>query len=141
MRDDLTLQPKLATEVVPDGDAWLVRLRGDVRFSDGTSMDAQAVAAALRSLNADSPRASGSTGRIEVDVVDDLTVRITPERPVPVMAAVLAEFPIIMFKRDADAWRYTGPYVVAELDPGSRLRLEPNPHYWGEVPIVPLGVV
>lgn len=139
--DNLTIQPKLATSVEPEGDAWIVTLRPDVRFSDGSPMDAEAVAAALRSLNDNSPRATGSTGGMTVSVVDPLRVRIETARPVPVMAAVLAEFPIVMFREVDDGWVYTGPYVVSAFEPSSRLLLEPNPHYWGEVPAAPVELL
>lgn len=139
--DDLTIQPKLATGAEPDGDAWIVTLRPDIRFSDGTPMDADAVVAALRSLNENSPRATGSTGTITATALDPLRVRIETERPVPVMPAVLAEFPLIMFKAVDDTWVYTGPYVVAEFEPSSRLLLEPNPHYWGPVPAAPVNLL
>lgn len=136
--DDLTIQPKLATGAEPDGDAWIVSLRPGIRFSDGSPMDAEAVAMALSSLNESSPRATGSTGAITATAIDPLRVRIETERPVPVMPAVLAEFPLIMFKAVEDTWIYTGPYVVAAFEPSSRLLLEPNPHYWGQVPAAPV---
>ena len=139
--DNLTIQPKLATGAEPDGDAWIVTLRPDIRFSDGTAMDAEVVVAALRSLNENSPRATGSTGAITATVVDPLRVRIETERPVPVMPAVLAEFPLIMFKPLDDTWIYTGPYRVAAFEPSSRLLLEPNPHYWGRVPTAPVDLI
>src|SRR6266566_4846287 len=98
------IAPWLAAEVVhADDKTWVVRLRADVKFSDGTPMTATEVAAALARNNELSGNARASTGKIVAAAVDPLTVRIVSERAVPNMASVLAEWPLPIWRRPTAA--------------------------------------
>lgn len=114
-----------------DGKTWLIRLRGDVTFSDGTPMTAAEVGAALLRNNELSGPARASTGRIATSVVDPLTLRIDTERLVPNMASVLADWPQVIYRQAGDEFVFTGPFKVAGMTAGDEFRLAPNPHYPG----------
>ncbi len=124
--------PLLATSVVPDdGMSWLVKLRPDRRFADGSPVTANDVAASLGRTNATNPAAQASAGHMAFQVIDTTTLRITPERPVPVMASVLAEWPMVVYKTVGDSHVFSGPFAVADFAPGDGIDLVPNPHYPG----------
>jgi peptide/nickel transport system substrate-binding protein len=126
------VSPWLAAGVERAGEkSWIVRLRPDVKFSDGSAMDAAAVAAALTRSNELNGNARASTGKIAVAVLAPLTFRIDSERAVPNMASVLAEWPLAIYKQAGEDFVFTGPFMVAAAKPGSAFSLAPNPHYPG----------
>jgi peptide/nickel transport system substrate-binding protein len=125
-----TLAPWLATGIERVGDkTWIVRLRRDVKFSDGTAMTAAEVGAALTRNSERSGNARASTGKIATAVVDPYSVRIVSERGVPNMASVLAEWPLPIYKVVGDDFVFTGPYKVKAMKPGAEFDLMPNPYY------------
>lgn len=82
-----TVIPWLATswEASDDGLSWQFSLRDDVKFTDGTPLDAKAVAASIEHLQ--DPATASSTGflavrKIEsIDAIDDSTVRFNLSAP------------------------------------------------------------
>lgn len=122
----------LATGVERAGEkAWIVWLKPDVKFSDGSRLTAADVATCLLRSNALNGNARASTGKIEIEVIDPLTLKVVSERAVPNMASVLAEWPLAIYKSVGDDFIFTGPYRVAAMKSGSELSLAPNPHYSG----------
>ncbi|GGP49153.1 ABC transporter substrate-binding protein [Saccharothrix coeruleofusca] len=151
-RADRSLQPRLATELpepAPDGLSWTVRLRDDVKFTDGSAFGPEDVVATYRALL---DPAKGATERAAfagltgVEQLDTRTVRFTLDKPwaafphllvlgvLPseVLGAPLAEVPPIG----------TGPYKLQDWRKGERMVLEANPaHFGGEPKIRKLTVV
>lgn len=126
------VSPWLAAGAERAGDgAWIVRLRPDIKFSDGSPLTAGDVAACLLRSNELSGNARASTGKIAIEVVDALTLKITSERAVPNMPSVLAEWPLAIYKSVGEEFVFTGPYKVASMKSGSEFSLVPNPHYPG----------
>lgn len=124
--------PQLAAAVTPaEGRSWIVRLRPDRHFADGSAVTAADVAASLGRTNATNPAAQASAGRMTFQALDRLTMKITPERLVPVMASVLAEWPMVVYKSVGEAQIFTGAFAIADLARGDRIELTPNPHYPG----------
>ncbi|MGQ0662963.1 MAG: ABC transporter substrate-binding protein [Pseudomonadota bacterium] len=123
--------PHLAESVTAEGPTWRLRLRPDRTFSDGSPVDAETVRAALLRANTGNPIAAAQTGRLEIDMLDALTLRLRPERPVPVMASVLAEWAQMIHKPVGGQIVFTGPYRIVEHRPGDRIVLHPNPHFPG----------
>ncbi|KAL3911099.1 MAG: hypothetical protein SGARI_001807, partial [Bacillariaceae sp.] len=117
-------------KVDDDGSLWDVSIKSNYKFSDGTRVDAQHVADALNELNEKNDGARASLGAMNVTVVSDDTVRIASERPTHVMDAVLAEWPFVIYTRDAQGeFVYTGPYIAAHFAGGDHIDLIPNPFY------------
>lgn len=112
---------------------WDVTLKSGYKFSDGTPVDSQHVAACLTDLNTNNSNAQSSLGAIVVTPQgdDNLTVRIQSERPTHVMDAVLAEwvFAIYLEGEEEGSFVFTGPYAVQSFGE-DKIELVPNPHYY-----------
>lgn len=134
------VQPQLARAVERDGEGWIIRLVPGIRFDDGSPLDAEAVRAALARSAAANPRVTGQTGRLAMAVVDPLSLRIATERPVPTLAPLLAEFPMVIYRAAADRFHFTGPFRVAEYRRGDLVRLEPNPAFRVPAPRPPVVI-
>jgi peptide/nickel transport system substrate-binding protein len=123
------LVPNLAQSVARDGEAFVVRLKPGLRFSDGAPLDAAALRETLLRSTRVSARARAQTGEIAAEIVDPLALRIVPARPVAAIESVLAEFPLAIYREAGGSFHYTGAWRVAEYRRGEVLRLEPNPYY------------
>jgi peptide/nickel transport system substrate-binding protein len=122
--------PALAQSIEQQEDGgWIVTLTQGRSFSDGSAVTAQAVVEALTRTMARNPAARSSAGMLTLTALDDVTVRITAERPTPIMASILAEWPMAIYRMDGDDHIFTGPFAVTDFTPGDRLDLIPNAHY------------
>ena len=142
---DLEVQPNLATEWSYNDDLTVLtlKLRDDVKFTDGTPVDAAAVKANLDAFrNGGGGEASQSTGRItDVAAPDATTVVITLSGADPSVLPGLAEsagavfLPADLENPDADKSVVpvgSGPYLLDEdnTTPGSVYTYVRNPDYW-----------
>lgn len=158
----LEIVPDLA-DAVPEptegGLLYTFHLRPGLRFSDGAPVRASDATASFRRmfrvlsptagtlygaiLGADACLRAPAACRLEGVTADDAagTVAIRLTRPDPEFTAKLAlphasVLPASAPARDAGAAPLTGtgPYVIAEYDPGARMRLVRNPHFreWSE---------
>mmetsp|Transcript_2788 Transcript_2788/g.6280 ORF Transcript_2788/g.6280 Transcript_2788/m.6280 type:complete len:517 (-) Transcript_2788:185-1735(-) len=110
--------------------AWVVTLKRAYKFSDGTAVDAQHVAACLTEVNRKSPSARTTLGLMTVTVAGALQVRIESTSATSVMDAALAEWPFVMYRVDENGGVvYTGPYAVALLIKNDHIDLVPNEYY------------
>lgn len=125
---DATYKPALALswEATPDGRVWTFRLRPNVRFHDGTPFNAAAVKYNIERIidpRTASKQLASEFGPVRsVDVVDDLTVRISYEQPWVTLLDALRRTPIwspaaaqrhglTEFQRHLTG---TGPFQLAE---------------------------
>jgi peptide/nickel transport system substrate-binding protein len=127
-RDGLVV-PQLAQSLTREGERWVVTLRPGLRFSDGSALDAAAVKAALDRSIAQNPRAKAQAGSLVIEPVTAERLIVAPERPVPAMDSLLAEFPMVIYRAEAGRFVFSGPFQVAEFRRGELLRLEPNAHH------------
>jgi peptide/nickel transport system substrate-binding protein len=146
--DPLTLEtvPDLARELKVIGDAeYVVSLRPGLRFSDGSTLDAEDVVATYRSVvdpALQSRYASTYQRIVSVSALDPLTVQFRLNGPHASFPTDL-ELPIL---RAEDAKRRlsadsgpvigAGPYVLARRQPGV-IELASNPHWYNGTPHVP----
>jgi peptide/nickel transport system substrate-binding protein len=142
-------EPDLATSwsVSEDGTVWTFELRPDVRFHDGTPVDAEAVVFSFeRQIVADHPahqadfvwtRAFHNIRRVRA--VTPLRVQFDIDRPYAPFLANLAMGPAAIVsptavrKLGGNFGRHpvgAGPYRFVEWIPGDRITLERNPDYW-----------
>jgi peptide/nickel transport system substrate-binding protein len=121
--------PHLAESVRREGEGFVVRLKADLKFSDGSALDAEALKASLERATRENPRARAQTGALTLAVRDARELAVKPERPVAAIESVLAEFPLAIHKFDGTVAHMTGPFRAVEFRRGEFLRLEPNPHY------------
>ncbi len=137
------LVPSLATswEVSSDGLTWTFHLRHDVKFSNGRPMTAQDVVYTYTRM-LDPATGSGQKYLLgstqTVTAPDPYTVEFhlkTPEVALPAHLAAQASVGIIA-KESVDNGTIntqpigTGPFMIADYEPGNQVVLKKNPYYW-----------
>ncbi|HDX8595614.1 TPA: ABC transporter substrate-binding protein [Aeromonas dhakensis] len=134
---DLSWQNVLTQAVTPskDGKGWLIRLKPDLKFSNGAPLTAEDVAFTYNS-------AAKGGGKIDMGnfvsakVLSPTEVAITLSAPQSTFVNVLGSLGIVS-KRDYDAKAYAqkpvgaGPYRLVSFLPGQQLVVEANPYYAG----------
>ncbi len=146
--DDGKVKPSLALSWTPSDDfkTWTFKLRPDVKFSDGTPLNAQAVA-----FNFNRQKDPKNNCRcafyianiLSVEPVDDLTVVYKLKDPAVNFPALLTRpdqnstvhSPTAIQAKGDDYNRNpvgTGPFVIKSWTAGDRMVLEKNPTYWNK---------
>lgn len=127
---------------------WEFTLREDVKFHDGTVMDAEDVAYSLnRIFKQEDPTFDNAYGRYfnnfkEVEIVDDYKVNIHTIKPEPLIETFLSDLSGSITSKEyidevgleeADLNPVgAGPYRVASFVPSESAVLERFDDYWGE---------
>jgi peptide/nickel transport system substrate-binding protein len=139
---DLSFVPQLALswDTSSDGKAVTFRLRPGVKFSDGTDLDAAAVALNLdRALHLPESRRKSEIAAIDtVDVIDDLTVRLNLKNPFAPLIAQLSDRAGLIASPTAlknpagfdQAPACSGPFKFAERVIQDKIVLVRDPNYW-----------
>jgi peptide/nickel transport system substrate-binding protein len=131
----LSVVPGLAEswEVSEDGLTYTFRLREGVTFHDGSTFDAEDVAASIRRVQSEaiaSPLASRIDPITGIEVIDPQTIEFTLDAPFAPLLSSLATIAIVPAEaeEDADALQQTpvgtGPFRFAEWQPNAYIRLE-----------------
>lgn len=123
------------------GATWTLTLRPDVRFSDGTPLDAEAVRVNwdmhVRPETASLHRAAATGLRLEV--TGPLTLRVTPPtRNVLLDRTIATELTYIaapsVLAKGPEEYRThpvgAGPFTLSSWTRGSRMEFAKNPTYW-----------
>lgn len=150
MDQDGKVLPLLAKswDISADGLTYTFKLQENVKFHDGTALDAAAVKASFdRLLDPDikSTQRSPFLPIAKVEAVDATTVKFTLKAPSPPMlgaftlttGAIMS--PASIDKAGPNYKNVTqpvgsGPYVFKEYTKGSQLVFTKNPNYWGKKP-------
>lgn len=141
--EEQNVVPSLAESwrVSADGLTWTFNLRDGVMFSNGRELTADDVVYTYeRMLNPEtgSGNAYLLAGVIDVDAPDASTVTMTLDAPNPGLLGKLAinkAVGIIARESVEDGTINTrpigtGPFMISDFQPGTRLLLERNPNYW-----------
>jgi len=144
--DTMGIKPSLALSYEnPDNLTWIIHLRQNVEFFDGTPFNAAAVKFTFERLldpKVAAPRASLLNMVDKIDVVDNLTVKITTKYPFGPLPAILTHGNSEIISPTAVA-KYgdlmqnpvgTGPFKLEEWVPGDHITLVRNDSYWGDAP-------
>ncbi|MBL0424932.1 ABC transporter substrate-binding protein [Ramlibacter alkalitolerans] len=146
-------KPCLAESWTAQGNTWTFKLRPNVKFSDGSPFTAADVLFTFDRV----PKVPNSPSSYKiylqqitkVEAVDPLTVRITTEKPYPLLPTNMASLPIMSAKAasgTAPEGKTTtelnagnglvgaGPYRFVSWKRGSEIVFERNPYYWGPKP-------
>jgi len=140
------ITPRLATawEQVDDM-TWRFTLREGVKFHDGADLNADAVVYAIQRTMDETLDCEVRTkffGNITLTptVVDDLTIDIATDSPVPILPTMMGTFTIVSPNTPmGEPTREpvgTGPYTFENWAPGENITLARNDDYWGEQPAV-----
>lgn len=136
-------------EIAPDGKSYTFKLRTDVKFSDGSAFDAEAVKKNVDAVLASRKRHDWLdliNKLVGVEVVDAHTVRFKlNEAYYPLLQDLSLIRPLRFMApgsipesgTTADGIKApvgTGPWMVAELKDGEYDLFKQNPHYWGKKP-------
>jgi peptide/nickel transport system substrate-binding protein len=124
--------------------SWTFTMRKGVKFSDGSSFDAQDAAAAINRTVNDTKLGCFVDGyvfgdeKVQTKVVDPTTLTVSTVKPDPILPLRLS-FVEITPSSTSDTKKVrepvgTGPYVVKSWDAGQQLTLTANPKYWGPKP-------
>ena len=141
--DDYRPVPCLAQSCAPDssGKTWIVTLKSDVTFSDGTPLTAYDVVATVNEILRLAEEGKGQYSQIKyiitgISANDASSLRITVSRPYYGVYYALT-FPVLPESQvQADNPAGTGPYKPDSFSPGAYLYLSVNPLWHGEPPAV-----
>lgn len=127
-------------QISADGLTWTWKLQPDVKFHDGSPFNAAAVKWNFDRKTQKRQPLWDLLPFKSVDVVDDLTVRVTLTRPAPNLRSILVTKTYSMYspafqqrvgddglKTQASG---TGAFTVVEFRPNEVVRLRKNPNYW-----------
>lgn len=132
--------PELATEWSANADAtqWTIKLRGGVRFHDGSEFDAADVKYSFERIKdpaLESPVAS-VLGMIDhVEVIDPLTAKIVLSSPHAGLIVLLMDYRVRMIPEGSGDTigtqaNGTGPFKMQAYDPEGTTILVVNEDYW-----------
>jgi len=148
---DMSVEPSLATswEPIGDGEGWRFVLREGVTFHDRSDFTAEDVVFSYQRASSESSDVrSWFSSVTDVVAVDDYTIDILTSRPQPIFPDSIANWMMMdsgwTTENGADLpapgegnfatlnANGTGPYVLAERQPGLETVLEPFDGWWGE---------
>ena len=139
---DLSMKPQLALSwsTSDDGKAVTFKLRPGVKFSDGTDLDAAAVAVNLdRAMHLPESRRKSEVAALDtVDVIDPLTVRLNLKNPFAPLIAQLSDRAGLVASPKAlqnpagfdAAPACSGPFKMSERVIQDHITLVRDPLYW-----------
>ena len=136
---DLKIGYDLAEDVQAseDGLTWQVKIRDDVRFTDGEPLTAEDVAFTYNTLK-DTSSVNDFTMLKEAVAVDDNTVEFHMNRPYsiwPYTMAITGIVPEHAYGPDYGQKPIgSGRYILKQWDKGQQVIFEANPDYYGEAP-------
>lgn len=136
---DLKIDYDLAADMKAsdDGMTWTVKIRDDVKFSDGEKLSAADVAFTYNTLR-DTSSVNDFTMLKEAVAVDETTVEFHMNRPYSIWPYTMAIVGIVPEHAYGPGYGEnpvgSGRYLLKQWDKGQQVILEANPDYYGEAP-------
>jgi peptide/nickel transport system substrate-binding protein len=133
--------PYLAESVTPNADAteWTITLRPGLTFHDGNPLDGAALKASMDRFRLDTLAKEAFTYITDVEQVDDLSVKVTLNKPMGVFPQVLADelgavVSVAAVEKYGESYgdhpTGAGPYKVVEYVRDDHLTLERVPDFF-----------
>ena len=136
---DLSIGMNLATDysVSEDGLTWTVKIRDDVKFTDGEPLTAEDVAFTYNNCR-DNSSVNDFSMLKEAVAVDDTTVEFHMNTPFAVWPYTMAIVGIVPEHAYDENYGQnpigSGRYIMKQWDKGQQVIFEANPDYYGEAP-------
>ena len=136
---DLGIENDLATEYScsDDGLTWTVKIRDDVKFTDGEPLTASDVAFTFNTCR-DESSVNDFTMLKEAVAVDDTTVEFHMNEPYSIWPYTMAIVGIVPEHAYDENYGQnpigSGRYIMKQWDKGQQVIFEANPDYYGEEP-------
>ncbi len=136
---DLLIAYDLATDiqVSDDGMTWTVKIRDDVKFTDGEPLTAKDVAFTYNTVK-ESSSVNDFTMLKEAVATNDTTVEFHMEKPYsiwPYTMAIVGIVPEHAYGPDYGEHPIgSGRYIMKQWDKGQQIIFEANPDYYGDAP-------
>lgn len=146
---DGRIKPRLAESWTQVNDlTWRFKLRQGVKYTDGSAFNAEAAAFGINRLM--NPKMTCVTRaqyfsemKLTAKAVDDSTLELVTEQPVPILPAYMSWMLLPSPKTPAEASAQipvgTGPYKFGTYKAGQEIVLEKNDAWWG--PKLPIDTV
>ena len=158
--DDYSCEPWLAEScsVAEDNLTWTIKLKDNIKFSNGDDMTASKVVASIERLYNLQDPANGGDGNPQAYLTyssisandTDNTVTIVTDKPTPNFMGCFA-YPWTMiidvdasegFDPTSESPVCTGPYVVTSFTQDNDIQLVKNTNYWdGDVPFETVNIM
>lgn len=132
--DTNMLAPSLARSWKEDDSGWLISLRNDVKWHNGSAFTADDVIntfEALKALGKDCYYSDTNVNVLEILKVDELSIHVKTKYP-GLMSLYSLNFPIVKFDADGSIFG-TGAYKL-ESASSERVILEVNNEWWDKTP-------
>ncbi|MCZ4274155.1 ABC transporter substrate-binding protein [Maritalea porphyrae] len=131
----LNVVPDLAAswDISADNLSYTFKLQSGVTFHDGSTMDAEDVAASIRRVQAEktaSPMAASVMPITNIEIIDPLTIKLSLDEPFAPILSSLATIAIVPAELEADIEALqqkpvgTGPFKFVEWLPNNYIALE-----------------
>lgn len=137
--EDLKIENDLATEYSCSEDklTWTVKIRDDVKFTDGEPLTVQDVAFTYNTCR-DESTVNDFTMLKEAVAVDDTTVEFHMNEPYSIWPYTMAIVGIVPEHAYSETYGQnpigSGRYIMKQWDKGQQVIFEANPDYYGEEP-------
>lgn len=128
------LAPSLARSWKADNSGWLISLRNDVKWHDGSAFTADDVIRtfeAIKALDKDCYYSDTSVNITEILKVDELSIHVKTRHP-GLMSLYSLNFPIVKFNADGSVFG-TGAYRLKSAS-SEQVVLEVNNEWWDKTP-------
>ena len=136
--EDLKIENDLATEYSCSEDklTWTVKIRDDVKFTDGEPLTAQDVAFTYNTCRDEST--VNDFTMLKEAAVDDTTVEFHMNEPYSIWPYTMAIVGIVPEHAYSETYGQnpigSGRYIMKQWDKGQQVIFEANPDYYGEEP-------
>lgn len=135
---DLTIKPDLAKEyeLSEDKCTYTVKLRDDVKWSDGDDFTADDVVFTYNKAKEEGTPGVNLTRLVDAEKVDDYTVNIVLDQPDISFLSSMCSLSIVPEHAYNDDYGKnpigTGPFKLVEWKEKEQMIVEPNEYYYGE---------